>query len=100
MREIDPAFPALAPMEDAAETYRARRGTYGPSEQKYADVMMALFPDGLTLKTRRDWLRFGLYTQIVGKVARYANDFSNGHVDSMHDTGVYAFMLEAEDRTP
>jgi len=90
--------PAIAPMREALATYAERRAVYGASEQMYADVMLALFPDGLALDTREAWVRFGLFTMIISKVTRYANDFKTGHVDSIHDLGVYAFMLEGEDR--
>jgi hypothetical protein len=50
------------------------------------------------LETPDDFIRMGLFVQIVGKLCRYAQDFDRGHIDSMHDIGVYAFMLEAEDR--
>lgn len=90
--------PALVPLREALETYADRRSVYGPSEQVYADVMEALFPKGLTLTTQEDWVRFGLFSMIISKVTRYANDFHTGHVDSVHDLGVYAFMLEGEDR--
>jgi hypothetical protein len=84
-------------LADAAETYRTRRAVYGPSERKSGDVLQALFPDGLTLTTADEWTRFGIFIQIVSKLCRYTHDFSKGHVDSIHDAGVYAFMLERED---
>jgi hypothetical protein len=91
-------YPALPLMEAAAQTYKDRRGVYGPSEQKFADVMQALFPNGLTISTHEEMVRLGIFSQILSKICRYANDFTTGHVDSAHDLGVYAFMLEAEDR--
>jgi hypothetical protein len=90
--------PAMPMMMKALETYRTRRGTYGPSEQKFADVMLAFFPNGLTLSARDEWVRFGLFVQIVSKWSRYTNDFYRPHIDSSHDASVYGFMLEAEDR--
>ena len=90
--------PARPLLERALGTYSDRRGVYGPSEQKFADVMKALYPHGFILDRREDWVRFGLLTQIVGKLCRYSNVPNTGHVDSVHDCGVYAFMLEAEDR--
>lgn len=90
--------PARQIILEAATTYAARRAVYGESEQRYAAIMSACFPDGLTIASHEEWVRFGLFTQIIGKVARYTNDFKDPHVDSVHDLGVYAFMLEAEDR--
>lgn len=91
-------FPALAPMQEAAATYQARRSVYGPSEAKFGAVMAALFPDGLHLDTEAEFVRFGIFTQMLSKLCRYTHDFSTPHVDSVHDLGVYSFMLEAEDR--
>jgi hypothetical protein len=91
-------FPAAPMLRRMADTYRERRGTYGPSEQRFADVAMAMFPQGLTLRTREDWVRYGLLHQLLSKLARYAKDFHQPHVDSIHDVGPYAAMLEAEDR--
>lgn len=92
------AFPAEPIMRRMIETYHERRGTYGPSEQRFGEIMVAMFPDGLTLNTKHDWVRYGLFHQIVGKLSRYVKDFANPHVDSVHDIGPYAAMLEAEDR--
>lgn len=91
--ERAPAAPMLA---RSLETYRERRRVYGESEQRFADTMMALHPHGLCLRTRADWVRYGIYHQIVGKLTRY--DFHNPHVDTVHDLQPYSAMLEAEDR--
>lgn len=96
--QLAASFPALPMLQRMAATYRERRGSYGPSEQRFADIMVALFPDGLTLKVRSDWVRYGLFHQIVGKLSRYVRDFSEPHIDSIHDIGPYSAMLEAEDR--
>jgi hypothetical protein len=91
-------FPALPFLKRMADTYQERRGTYGPSEQRFADLMLAAFPTGLTLSSRSDWVRYGLFHQIMSKISRYAKNFHEPHVDSVHDIGPYAGMLEAEDR--
>ena len=91
-------MPAQVILAKHLETYRKRRAAYGPSEQRFADVCVAMFPGGLSLRTRTEWLRWGLLCQIISKLARYAHSFSNPHVDSMHDISPYAAMLEAEDR--
>lgn len=92
------SHPAAQLIRQAEHTYKERRAIYGASEQKFAAVMAALFPDGVQLQSHQDWVRFGLLTQVISKLCRYANDPANGHVDSIHDMGVYSFMLEAEDR--
>jgi hypothetical protein len=90
--------PALPLIQRMAETYQQRREAYGPSEQKFADLALALFPDGLHLTMRSEWVRFGLFVQLMSKMSRYAANFYQGHIDSVHDMGPYAAMLEAEDR--
>lgn len=90
--------PALPLMRRAIETRKDRRAQYGASEQKWAKVMGDLFPDGLHIQSPTDWIRFGILTQIVSKLCRYSHDPYVGHVDSIHDIGPYAHMLEAEDR--
>lgn len=90
--------PALPFLERMAATYQERRATYGANEQTFADIMLALFPTGLHLQTRADWVRYGLFHQIVTKISRYVRSWSEPHVDSIHDVGPYSAMLEAEDR--
>jgi hypothetical protein len=91
-------YPARPLLERMVSTYTERRGTYGASEQKFADIMLALFPMGLTLTTRTDWVRYGLFHQMISKLSRYTKSWNDPHVDSVHDIGPYAAMLEAEDR--
>jgi len=82
----------------ALETFRKRSQTYGNSYTVYGQVMIKLFPKGLTLKTETDFVRFGILTQIVSKLSRYTNSFpESSHADSIHDLGVYALMLETVD---
>lgn len=92
-----PSVPEL--MAEAAETFRQRNELYGDSYKHFHEHMMTLFPDGLTLKTADDWRRFGILFYAIGKLVRYANNFgTGGHIDSAHDLGVYAFMLEEVSR--
>jgi len=79
-------------LEKAAETYRQRNAIYGDNYKEHGRLMAALFPNGLTLKTEEDWIRFGVLHMCIHKVGRYCN--ANGHKDSAHDLSVYAAMLE------
>lgn len=93
-------YPALYPLVGDPALYIERRGQYGDSEQGFGRVMDALFPEGLTIHGHEDWVRYGLFHQMVGKVSRYANNFSTGgHSDSLRDIRVYSAMLQAEDET-
>ena len=85
-------------MKAAQRTFEERRAVYGENYLRFGRVMQAMFPDGLTVGTEEDWNRLGLFVQQVSKLTRYSNDFRNGHVDSVHDCGVYSFMLESLDR--
>ena len=59
--------------------------------------MKVLFPNGIELKTIDDFNRMGLLNMIVSKLIRYSNQWETKHKDSMHDLGVYCFMLESYD---
>lgn len=91
----DPVRPL---MRRAMVTRAERRGIYGASERKFGRVMAELYPRGFPLDGADDFVRFGIIAQIVSKLCRYTNSSHRGHVDSIHDMGVYSFMLEAEDR--
>ena len=85
-------------LKKAAETYAERNKVYGNTYKRHGQVAAALFPDGVTLKTVDDHNRFGVLTLVIGKLTRYCTNFSTGgHADSIHDLGVYAFMLEELD---
>ena len=70
---------------------------YGEAWRSGGKVWVALFPDGITLKTESDFGRFGLLNMIVGKVNRYVKNWQSGHPDSLDDLAVYATMLRAMD---
>tara|TARA_R100001443_G_scaffold487_6_gene2034 strand:+ start:12540 stop:12893 length:354 start_codon:yes stop_codon:yes gene_type:complete len=85
-------------LEQALKTFKERNKLYGKNYYKFGKVMEKLFPNEVVLKTEGDYNRFGVFVQIVSKITRYSNNFSNGgHKDSIHDTGVYAFIMEELD---
>ena len=84
-------------MEAALNTFRERNKTYGDNYLQHGEVMTALFPDGIKLNSVEDWNRFGVINMIVAKLTRYAQGWPKVHQDSVHDLGVYAFMLESLD---
>lgn len=86
----------------ALETADARGKVYGgPGKEGHRITGMAmneLFPNGLTLKTDDDFIRFLLFSMLMTKIGRYAMNFEKGgHQDSIHDLGVYSFLLEDYD---
>ena len=88
-------------MKSAFETAKARAPVYGNSHKGYqinGRMLLNFFPEGLTLKTEADFSRFILFVMCSVKFCRYANNFAKGgHPDSIHDMGVYSFILEDYD---
>jgi hypothetical protein len=80
-------------LEDMANTYKDRNKTYGESFMSMGPVMAALFPNGITLKTKEDFVTFHLLDWMVGKLNRFVNTGMT-HIDSIHDLAVYAAMIE------
>jgi hypothetical protein len=88
-------------LEEAIATYTQRRAVYGNNGPKLGHAMAAMFPDGITLHTPKDFERFYLYMMQVVKLSRYCNNFSDGgHKDSATDNIVYAALLQAADEDP
>ena len=85
-------------MKDGLQTYSERRKVYGDSYIKHAKVMEAMFPDGVKLKTEVDYARWSIINLIMVKFVRYAKEFDSPHQDSIHDSGVYCFVLEELDQ--
>jgi hypothetical protein len=81
-------------LEDMAETFRERNKVYGDNYKTVGEVMVALFPKGVNLKTVDDYNVWHLFELMVVKITRFAN---NGlkHKDSIHDAAVYAAMVES-----
>ena len=84
-------------MEKALETFKERNKVYGDNYHQHGKVMTALFPEGVSLSTIEDYNRFGIVNMLVAKLTRYCQGWPKSHQDSIHDMGVYAFMLESLD---
>ena len=82
----------------SADTFRERDKVYGRGWPRVGQVLLALFPDGVTLTTAKDHERFSQLVMLSVKLTRYANNFhKGGHQDSVHDMIVYAAILESID---
>lgn len=82
-------------LSEAAKTFEERGKIYGNNYLNAGAALAALLPNGLNLKTADDHVRYHIFTWIVGKLSRYAINFEKGgHQDSIHDTVVYAAILE------
>lgn len=85
-RSID----AAALMEELAERFRERNGKYKDNWRNLGDVMVALYPEGITLRTADDFVKFHLLEWTLGKVTRFVNSDDG---DSIEDAAVYAAMI-------
>lgn len=81
-------------LAEMADTYRERNKVYGDNWKTVGHVMMALFPDGVSLFDADSFQRWHLFELIIVKLTRFVNG-NMTHVDSIHDIAVYAAMLES-----
>ena len=84
-------------LKQAVKTFEERGKSYGDSYNQYGEIMKVLFPNGVKLETKEDFNRMGLLNMMVSKLVRYTNQWDKPHKDSVHDLGVYSFMLESYD---
>lgn len=98
----DPVDPVLQVPEDLkriANLFEERNAIYGSNYREVGQIMAALFPNGITLKTVDDHNRFHLFMLKIVKLTRYAKIYEEGgHEDSMEDDIVYSAMVAALDR--
>jgi len=67
------------------------------SYEVHGEIMAALFPVGVGLRSESDFARFGVLNMIVSKLSRYCLNFDKGHHDSVDDLIVYGSMLASLD---
>ncbi len=85
-------------MEKALKTLQERGAQYGDSYVRHGKVMAMLFePIFPHPMSEAEYNRFGVLNMIVSKLIRYCANFEDPHIDSIHDLGVYAFILEELD---
>lgn len=80
-------------LKAAAETFAERNAQYKDNALVVADVMKALFPDGVRLDSPEDYHFWHLFELLIVKLTRFTNSDLR-HVDSIHDLMVYAAMIE------
>lgn len=81
-------------LNNMAETFRERNKVYGDNFKRVGDVMTALFPQGVVLRTAEDFNRWHLFELQIVKLTRFANSGLT-HADSIHDEAVYGAMIES-----
>jgi hypothetical protein len=81
-------------LADMADTFRERNAVYGDNYKRVGQVMLALHPDGIELKTKDDHELFHLWSLIIVKLTRFSVSGLT-HTDSIHDAAVYLAMCES-----
>ncbi len=74
-----------------------RNAVYKDNWRNIGKVMEGFFPNGVTLLTPNDHIRYHLFMLSAVKNTRYANNWMTGHADSMDDAAVYSAMLRSVD---
>lgn len=83
-------------LESGAATFRERNKIYGDNYLNTGKALVNMFPNGITLKTERDFDVFVAWLNCALKMLRFSSSLSlNGttHMDSAHDLMVYSSML-------
>ena len=81
-------------LDEMADTFRERNKIYGDNYKRVGDVMAAMFPNGIVLRTAEDFNRWHLFELKIVKLTRFANSGLT-HADSIHDDAVYAAMVQS-----
>ena len=84
-------------LEEAAKTFEAKSKIYGDAYKHQGEILAALFRGKpVILRTAHEFTMYNLLSLKITKLNRFAFGLQNGefHKDSIHDDGVYAFMLE------
>lgn len=71
------------------DIFKKKDKAYGQTYIRFGEVFKAIFPDGLQMKTTRQFILLGLYSAMIGKCLRIANlVFKNGdpNFESVEDT--------------
>ena len=85
-------------LHELADLYAERNAMYSDNYKTFGDMMIGLFPNGLTITSAEDWNRAALFIHICTKVSRYSASFDKGgHKDSLNDLSVYSQMLQELD---
>lgn len=100
-RRVQAGRSVVEALQAAVRTARTRGRVYGdaPGREghwRHGRVMAALYPEGLTCRTPEEFTRAAAMNNLVQKLVRYT-EHPAGHPDSIHDLGVYAFILETID---
>ena len=93
--------------EDRKELFVFKNQNYGNSWVKTGEILSLIFKNGgIHLKSREDFIGFGVIVRMLDKYVRYCNLKYAGEedkvgesiCDTVGDLGVYALMLSAFDK--
>jgi hypothetical protein len=84
-------------LKELASLYESKNKEYGDNYKRFGNVLFAMFPECVVLDTPEKLNRMALFVQILHKVCRYAQNFDEGHGDSLDDLAVYAVLLKVFD---
>ena len=82
-------------MEGCSRNFKERNKIYGDNYHRHGKVMMALFPKGVTLETEKGMEQVRHCKYDCCQATRYSENWPGSHEDSVHDMGVYSFMLQS-----
>lgn len=91
--EAIPAGSAADILQQAAATFMQRNAQYKDNAVNVGNVMKALFPNGVAIRSADDHHLYHLFELIVIKLTRFTNSGLT-HQDSIHDLAIYAAMVE------
>lgn len=81
-------------LNSAAELFKSRDKDYGSAYKKHGRIMAEFFPDGINLKTKKDFDMYNFFEVIIGKMNRISKNLAEGgwHEDSSEDIINYSAM--------
>lgn len=88
-----PTVPQM--LSDLGKINRERGLIYGEDYKHAGELLMALFPRGIMLRTPEEMNRFNLLVFMACKLNRYSQMLlMGGHEDSLDDLAVYAMLAK------
>lgn len=86
-------------LQRKADLFAERYAVYGDNYHRFGPIITLLFAtQNLDVTSPTDMSRYGLVVQVVSKLTRYCEQFTNGgHPDSLDDISVYSMMLKEID---
>lgn len=98
LEAIETHLPFVAShLHSMADLFAERNAVYKDNFRMVGRMMKAMFPEGIKLVTEQDHNKFHLFMLAIVKLSRYANNYEEGHMDSLDDAIVYLSMVAAMD---